>query len=189
MSSNEIAAGVIPDILNVSKTLGGGLPLAATITTDVIERQVHESGFNFYTSHVSDPLPAQVGLAVLATLDRENLVQRAGEVGAYLRDRLLELQRKYEAIGDVRGEGMLLGVELVKDRERREPALELGALGTRKCYEYGLSMNIKQRRERGSVWRIAPPLTIAYDEIDRGIEILDRALGESLDELSRSKNG
>ena len=181
--------GVTPDILNVSKTLGGGLPLAATITTDAIEQQVHDSGFNFYTSHVSDPLPAQVGLAVLATLERENLVQRAGETGAYLRDRLLELQQKYEAIGDVRGEGMLLGVELVKDRDTREPALELGALSTRKCYEYGLSMNIKQRKERGSVWRIAPPLTISYDELDRGIDILDRALGESLDELSRSKDG
>ena len=180
--------GVTPDILNVSKTLGGGLPLAATITSEKIEQQIHDSGFNFYTSHVSDPLPAQVGLAVLETLEREALVERAQTVGAYLRDRLLELQQKYEAIGDVRGEGMLLGVELVRDRESREPAPELGALSTRKCYEYGLSMNIKQRKERGSVWRIAPPLTIAYEELDRGVEILDRALGESLDQLSRKRS-
>ena len=57
--------GVVPDIMTVSKTLGGGLPLAATITTDGIENKVHERGFNYYTSHVSDPLPARVGLAVL----------------------------------------------------------------------------------------------------------------------------
>ena len=175
--------GVTPDILNLSKTLGGGLPLAATVTTDKIEQRVYERGYNFYTSHVSDPLPARVGLAVLETLEREHLIERSRTVGAYLRERLLELQQKYEVIGDIRGEGMLIGIELVKDRDSKEPAHELGLLGTRKCYEHGLSMNIKNRRECGAVWRIAPPLTIGYEQLDQGIEILDRALGESLDEL------
>ena len=172
--------GVVPDIMSVSKTMGGGLPLAATITSAKIEQDVHEKGFTFYTSHVSDPLPATVGLAVLETLRKENLVERARTTGAYLRGRLLELQERYEVIGDVRGEGMLLGVELVKDRQSRLPFHELGALTTRKCFELGLSMNIRRRPERGSVWRIAPPLTVSHDEIDRGIEILDRALRESL---------
>ena len=160
--------------------MGGGLPLAATITSAKIEQDVHEKGFTFYTSHVSDPLPATVGLAVLETLQKENLIERARTTGAYLRGRLLELQERYEVIGDVRGEGMLLGVELVKDRQSRLPFHELGALTTRKCFELGLSMNIRRRPERGSVWRIAPPLTVSHDEIDRGIEILDRALRESL---------
>ena len=172
--------GVVPDIMSVSKTMGGGLPLAATITSAKIEQDVHEKGFTFYTSHVSDPLPATVGLAVLETLRKENLVERARTTGAYLRGRLLELQERYEVIGDVRGEGMLLGVELVKDRQSRLPFHELGALTTRRCFELGLSMNIRRRPERGSVWRIAPPLTVSHDEIDRGIEILDRALRESL---------
>ncbi len=172
--------GVVPDIMSVSKTMGGGLPLAATITSAKIEQDVHEKGFTFYTSHVSDPLPATVGLAVLETLQKENLIERARTTGAYLRGRLLELQERYEVIGDVRGEGMLLGVELVKDRQSRLPFHELGALTTRKCFELGLSMNIRRRPERGSVWRIAPPLTVSHDEIDRGIEILDRALRESL---------
>ncbi len=172
--------GVVPDIMSVSKTMGGGLPLAATITSAKIEQDVHEKGFTFYTSHVSDPLPATVGLAVLETLQKENLIERARTTGAYLRGRLLELQERYEVIGDVRGEGMLLGVELVKDRQSRLPFHELGALTTRKCFELGLSMNIRRRPERGSVWRIAPPLTVSHGEIDRGIEILDRALRESL---------
>ena len=172
--------GVVPDIMSVSKTMGGGLPLAATITSAKIEQDVHEKGFTFYTSHVSDPLPATVGLAVLETLQKENLIERARTTGAYLRGRLLELQERYEVIGDVRGEGMLLGVELVKDRQSRLPFHELGALTTRKCFELGLSMNIRRRPERGSVWRIAPPLTVSHDQIDRGIEILDRALRESL---------
>ncbi|QCP54773.1 aspartate aminotransferase family protein [Trinickia violacea] len=176
--------GVLPDIMSVSKTMGGGLPLAATITTEKIEEDVHEKGFTYYTSHVSDPLPARVGLAVLDTIVKEDLIARARTTGAYLRNRLLELQARYEVIGDVRGEGMLLGIELVKDRESRLPHHPLGALTTQRCFELGLSMNIRRRPERGSVWRIAPPLTVSHDEIDRGISILDQALRESLDRLA-----
>tara|TARA_R110000787_G_scaffold181008_3_gene293123 strand:- start:58058 stop:59368 length:1311 start_codon:yes stop_codon:yes gene_type:complete len=176
--------GVTPDIMSVSKTLGGGLPLAGVITTDKIEETIHARGFNYYTSHVSDPLLAMVGLAVLDTLEDEDLLTRSKTMGAYLRGRMEDLQQKYEAIGDIRGAGMLLGIELVTNRETREPHHELGEITTKKCYEYGLSMNIKRRKERGSVWRIAPPLTISEAEIDRGIEILDRSLRESLDELA-----
>jgi 2,2-dialkylglycine decarboxylase (pyruvate) len=158
--------------------------VAGVITTDKIEEVVHERGYNFYTSHVSDPLLAQVGLAVLNTLEQEDLLARSKIIGEYLRRRLMELQQRYEAIGDIRGVGMLYGVELVKDRETRQPHHELGEVTTKKCYEYGLSMNIKRRKERGSVWRIAPPLTITEDEVDRGIEILDRSLRESLDDIS-----
>jgi len=179
--------GVTPDIMSVSKTLGGGLPLAATITTDAIEEQAHQKGYSFYTSHVSDPLPALAGLAVLETLESENLIERALETGAYLRQHLDTLQQKYEAIGEIRGQGLLLGIDLVKDRESREPDLELGDVTTRRCMELGLSMNIKRRPERGAVWRIAPPLTVTHDEIDRGVEILDQALKESMDELSSAR--
>ncbi len=177
--------GVVPDIMSVSKTMGGGLPLAATVTTPKIEQDVFEKGFTFYTSHVSDPLPATVGLAVLETIRKEQLIERARTTGAYLRSQLLALQARYEAIGDVRGEGLLLGVELVQDRASRQPYHELGARTTKKCFEFGLSMNIRRRPERGSVWRIAPPLTVSHDEIDRAIAILDRALRESLDEIAK----
>lgn len=175
----------VPDIMSVSKTLGGGVPLAAAITSDEIEQSVHDKGFTFYTSHVSDPLPAAVGLAVMATIEAEDLIARAVEKGAKLRARLEDLQQKYEAIGDVRGEGLLLGVELVKDRESRLPDHELGAITTERCFELGLSMNIRRRPERGAVWRIAPPLTVSDDEIERGVAILDQALGDSLDALAR----
>ena len=179
--------GVTPDIISVSKTMGGGLPLAAVATTPEIEEDIHRKGFTFYTSHVSDPLPATVGLAVLRTIQQENLIEKARTTGAYLRQRLQELQSRYEAIGDVRGEGMLLGVELVKDRDTREPYHALGALTTQRCYEMDLSMNIRRRPERGSVWRIAPPLTATHQEIDRGVDILDAALKASLDEISQNK--
>jgi 2,2-dialkylglycine decarboxylase (pyruvate) len=176
--------GVTPDIMSMSKTLGGGLPLAAVATTAKIEQDLHDKHFTFYTSHVSDPLGAEVGLAVLKVIAEEQLIARANEMGAYLRARLDELQQRYEVIGDVRGLGLLLGVELVRDRASRAPAHELGDLTTRKCFEKGLSMNIRRRPERGSVWRIAPPLTVSHDEIDRATAILDEALRESLDELA-----
>jgi 2,2-dialkylglycine decarboxylase (pyruvate) len=96
------------------------------------------------------------------------------------------LQQKYEVIGEVRGQGLLLGVELVEDREGRVPHHKLGAKTTERCLELGLSMNIRRRPERGSVWRIAPPLTVTTEEIDTATAILDQALGESLDALARA---
>ena len=179
---------VVPDIMTVSKTLGGGIPLASTITSDALEETAHEAGFTFYTSHISDPLPAAAGLAVLETVESEGLIARAAEMGAYLRSGLEALQQRFEVIGDIRGEGLLLGVELVKDRESRVPFHALGAITTARCYELGLSMNIRRRPERGAVWRIAPPLTVSTDEIDRALEILDQALRDGLDQVSRAKD-
>jgi 2,2-dialkylglycine decarboxylase (pyruvate) len=97
--------GMTPDVLTLSKTLGAGLPLAAALTTSEIEEEAHERGFLFYTTHVSDPLPAAVGLAVLQVLAREHLVDRARRAGERLRQGLLELQQQHECIGDVRGRG------------------------------------------------------------------------------------
>ena len=168
--------GMTPDVLTLSKTLGAGLPLAAVLTTTEIEEQAHERGFLFYTTHVSDPLPAAVGLAVLEVLARERLADRAAVAGDRLRRGLLELQGRHECIGDVRGRGLLLGVEIVADRVSRKPAPETGAAISRRCFELGLSMNIVQLPAMGGVFRIAPPLTVSNAELDLGLEILDRAI-------------
>lgn len=173
--------GIVPDMLTLSKTLGGGLPLAATVTSEAIEQDCFEKGFLYYTSHVSDPMPAEVGLAVLQVLASENLNQRSQQMGEYLKAGLLELQCRYEIIGDVRGRGLLLGVELVKDRDTRQPYPEMGAKITRRCLELGLSMNIVALAAMGSVWRIAPPLTVTQEELNQGLEILDRAIADCLD--------
>jgi 2,2-dialkylglycine decarboxylase (pyruvate) len=174
---------VTPDILTVSKTLGGGMPLAGVITNDEVEEVCHRRGFAFYTSHVSDPLPSCVGLAVLEIIEQEQLLQRSQEMGAYLALRLKELQSRHEEIGDLRGMGLLMGVELVKDRETRAPHHELGALTTQRCLQLGLSMNIRRRPERGSVWRIAPPLTVTTADVDLAMTIFDQALAETRDVL------
>ena len=120
-----------------------------------------EKGFLHVTSHVSDPLPAAVGRAVVRTVLAEDLGARAVTMGARLRAGLEELQRRHEPIGDVRGVGLMLGVDLVSDRETREPDTAYGSAVTERCLELGLNVNIVKFAGLGSVLRIAPPLTIA----------------------------
>lgn len=168
--------GVVPDVMTLSKTLGAGLPLAAVLTTAEIEERCHERGFLFYTTHVSDPLPAAVGLKVIEIVERDGLVERARVAGARLEAGLRALQSDFECIGDVRGRGLLLGLELVKDRSTREAAPELGAAITGECMRVGLSMNIVQLPGMGGVFRIAPPLTVSDDEIDLGLDLLRKAI-------------
>ena len=168
--------GVVPDILTLSKTIGAGLPLAAVVTSAEIEERCHERGYLFFTTHVADPLPAAVGITVLDVIARDGLVARADELGQYLYKGLLELQEKHACIGDVRGRGLLRGIELVTDRETKTPAEALGRRVTDECLVFGLHLNIVQLRGMGGVIRIAPPLTVSPDELDLGIAILDQAL-------------
>lgn len=168
--------GVTPDILTLSKTLGAGLPLAAVLTSAAIERAAFERGYLFYTTHVSDPLPAAVGAKVVEIIVRDGLVARAASAGAWLKDGLRALQDQHECVGDVRGRGLLLGMEIVKDRETFAPDHERGARITARCLELGLSMNIVQREGMGGVFRIAPPLTVTDAELEQGLAILGEAI-------------
>ena len=169
--------GVVPDILTLSKTLGAGLPLAAVMTSEAIEDECHARGFLFYTTHVSDPLPAAVGLKVLEVVQRDRLVERARVAGQRLESGLRALQESVDCIGDVRGRGLLLGIEIVKSKAGKEAASDLGVAITRECMKLGLSMNIVQLPGMGGVFRIAPPLTVSDEEIDLGLDLLKRAIG------------
>jgi 2,2-dialkylglycine decarboxylase (pyruvate) len=178
--------GVVPDFLTLSKTLGGGIPLSAVVTTSAIEEVCHERGFLFYTTHVSDPLPAAVGLKVLEIVERDGLVQRAAQIGRRLETGLRALQERFDCIGDVRGRGLLLGVEIVQDRESKAPAPALGARISRRCMELGLSMNIVQLPSLAGVFRIAPPLTVSNDEVDLGLDLLSRAIADAMSDMSQA---
>ncbi|MGW0503510.1 aspartate aminotransferase family protein [Micromonospora sp. NPDC003241] len=168
--------GVAPDILTLSKTLGAGLPVAAVVTSAEIEQVCHERGFLFYTTHVSDPLAAAVALTVLDVIAREDLVRRAAQLGEQLTERLQTLRNEHEVVGDVRGRGLLQGIELVTDKMSRTPADALGARVTSACLDRGLHMNIVQLPGMGGIFRIAPPLTISDDDLHAGLDILDAAL-------------
>lgn len=170
----------IPDFLTLSKTLGGGLPLAATITSQQIEEDCFSKGFIYVTSHISDPLPAKVGLAMIEILIHEKMAENAQQQGIYLKEQLLELQQKHECIGDVRGRGLLLGMEIVKNRASKEADIDLGHRISDTCLKMGLSMNIVRVKGMAGIFRIAPPLSITREEIEEGVEILDKAIQESM---------
>ncbi|MCF7547840.1 aspartate aminotransferase family protein [Pseudonocardia sp. WMMC193] len=171
--------GVVPDILTLSKTLGAGLPLSAVLTSADVEERAHERGFLFLTTHGNDPLVAAVGLTVLDVLVRDRLDLRARELGARLRAGLDELAARHPVIGDVRGRGLLVGLELVPSGAWAD-ADALGAAVTRRCAELGLHMNIVQLPGMGGTFRIAPPLTASEAEIDRGVALLDQALADTI---------
>ncbi len=172
--------GVTPDILTLSKTLGAGLPVASVTTTAEIEEACHDRGFLFFTTHVSDPLAAVVALTVLRVIERDGLVEQAAIRGKQLGDRLADLRDRFEVVGDVRGRGLLQGIELVTDKQSKTPADALGAAVTTACLERGLHMNIVQLPGMGGVFRIAPPLTISEGELDQGIDVLERSLESTL---------
>jgi 2,2-dialkylglycine decarboxylase (pyruvate) len=173
--------GVVPDFLTLSKTLGGGLPLAATLTTDAIEEDCVARGLAHNTSHVADPLPAAAGLAGIDVIAADGLVERAAVLGAHLEARLRGLLDRHACVGDVRGRGLLAGVELVRDRTTREPAAGLAAAAVREAYGLGLSVHPIPTGPTAHCFRIAPPLTATPDEIDRAVDLLDAALARSPD--------
>lgn len=165
--------GVVPDILTLSKTLGAGLPLAATITSAEIEQTAHDRGFLFFTTHVSDPLVAAVGNTVLDVLERDRLDERATAAGKLLREGLRDIARRHAVVGDIRGRGLLQGLELVEPGDPDAGADRLGAAVTRRCFELGLHMNVVQLPGMGGTFRIAPPLTASDAELVLGLEILE----------------
>jgi 2,2-dialkylglycine decarboxylase (pyruvate) len=169
---------VVPDFLTLSKTLGGGVPISATLTSAQIEQSCFERGFIHVTSHVSDPMPAAAAEAVLDVVLGEDLAAAARKQGQRLVDGLRDIQGRHEAVGDVRGMGLLCGVELVENRDTRAPADTLGHAVTDECLRCGLSINLVRGQTAGSAncLRLAPPLTISDDEIDLGLTILDEAL-------------
>ncbi|MDV2967521.1 aspartate aminotransferase family protein [Nitratireductor aquimarinus] len=162
-----------PDIIVFGKGLGGGLPISAAVGPEAIMN--HASAFSFQTLH-GNPVCAAAGLAVLDTIKRENLVANAARVGDTMLTALRDLQAKHELIGNVRGHGLALGVELVSDRNARTPAIEQTALVVYRAFQLGLV--IYYVGINSNVLEFTPPLTMSEDEALRGIAILDQALGD-----------
>jgi 2,2-dialkylglycine decarboxylase (pyruvate) len=166
--------GVVPDVLTISKHFGGGISISAVVTSEEIEERAIAGGFSYAHSHSNDPLACAAALATLETIEEERLAERALEIGARLRASLEELRARHDAIGDVRGRGILQGIELV--RADGSPAVELGEPIRRACLREGLLFSV---RRGGSVIRFVPPFSTTTEQIDRAAEILDTALSEA----------
>ena len=165
--------GVVPDIFTISKHFGGGIAISAAITTDEIEEQAVATGLVVAHSHSNDPLTCHAAIASLDIILEENLVDVAQRIGAYWQAHLLRLQERHELIGDVRGRGLLQGIEFVTDRDTREPACAQGQQIGRQLLENGLIVSI---RRQGSVLRFVPPFTTTEAQMDLAADILDHAI-------------
>ena len=163
--------GVVPDLLTVSKHLGGGLAISAVVTSEEIESAALDGGFSYGHSHSNDPLACAAAIAVIHAIEEEGLVERASELGSHLRARLEELRLEHSIVGDLRGRGILQGLELV--REDGSPATEAGPEVQRRCREAGLLFSV---RRSGSVIRLVPPFSSTPEQIDDACEILASAL-------------
>ena len=165
--------GVVPDIVTMAKHLGGGIAISAVSTTAAIEDKVVNEGFVATHSHSNDPLPCAAGVASIEVVVEEDVPAKARAIGAYFRGHLEALVQRYEMIGDVRGRGMLQGIELVKSRQTKEPATADGEAIAKRCFADGLIFSV---RRGGSVLRFVPPATTTESQIDRAAEILGNAL-------------
>lgn len=174
---------IVPDILALSKTLGCGLPLASVSTTAKVEQGCREAGFLWLSTHINDPLPAAVGDKVLEIVERDDICQRACERGSQLREGLLKLQQKYWCIGDVRGRGLLQGIEIISDATTKSPGPDLGQAVSDQAMERGLSCNVVNLPGMGGVFRLAPPVTVSAEEIEEGLQILDDSFAYILNGL------
>ena len=175
---------VVPDVLTVAKGLTGAyVPLGAAIAREPLGDHFKDHFFNHGATYAGHALACATALRVLRIYQEDGLVERSAELGEYLLDRARELQERHPCVGDVRGLGLFVGLELVKDRETREPIQPLRARVTKapnpkaelacKLGELGMMC---MTANPGNVVAMAPPLIVTRDEIDEGIAKMDEAL-------------
>ena len=163
--------GVIPDMIVLGKSLGGGiLPIAAAI----VRRDLDVCGdfaIGHYT-HEKNPVTARAALTTIGIIEEEGLVARAAVLGEHAMGRMRDLMGRSAIVGDVRGRGLLFGVEIVTDTETRAPGNELAEKIYYRCLDAGLSFKISM----GCVLTLSPPLVIARADLDRALDIVEEAV-------------
>lgn len=168
--------GMVPDIMTVSKHFGAGLPISAVCTSAEIADKATAAGYFATRSHAADPILCAAGVASIDIIVEEDLVARAAAIEDRIRGALTAMAKTHFCIGDIRGRGVLFGVELVKDRASREPANDLAQEVVRRCQEHGLLVQARGSHGRTNVIRLVPPMVCTDAEIDEGMAILGEAL-------------
>ncbi len=162
--------GVVPDIVTIGKPIGNGHPMGAVITTPEVAR-AFRNGMEYFNTFGGNPVSCSVGLAVLDVIRDERLVANADLIGRHLLVGLRELAGRHDVVGDVRGRGLFLGVDLVKDRESRTPAPDVAAQVVEGLL--GHRILISSDGPANNVLKIKPPMVLTVSEADRVIEALD----------------
>jgi 4-aminobutyrate aminotransferase len=164
---------VVPDILVMGKALGGGiLPIAATLCRPELDLG-GDYAFGHYT-HEKNPVTARAALTTIEIIEDEGLVEQAATVGRHALERLAEMKSRRRLIGDIRGRGLLLGIELVLDRDSKEAADEMAETVLYRALDLGLSF----KTTMGNVLTLTPPLVTTQAQMDHALEIIDQVLGE-----------
>ena len=166
---------VVPDIVVLGKPIGNGFPLAAVITTAEIARSFN-NGMEFFTTFGGNPVACAAGLAVLNVLEDERLQEQALRVGNYLKKALHTLQEQHALIGDVRGSGLFLGIDLVLDRAKRVPATAQAAYVVNRLRECGILTGTDGPHH--NVIKLRPPLIVSEGDADVFMETLHTVVGE-----------
>jgi 4-aminobutyrate aminotransferase-like enzyme len=171
---------VVPDIITTSKTLGGGTPLCGVTTTREIADRAAELGFHQSSSHTDDPFLCAIGLANIEILERERLVENVAEEGAYLKGELDELARRYEIVGDARGLGLMLGIEIVTDKASKTPSPLHATAISQYCRDNGLLLGHRPTGAvSGNVIRVLPPFILQRAETDRALSIIEAGIQDA----------
>lgn len=165
-------AGVIPDIMVLAKSLGGGMPLGAVVGKAEIMDAPGVGGIG--GTFGGNPVACRAALAVLDLFERDNLVDRARQIGSRVSDRFKSMQQRYDLIGDVRGLGAMVAMELVKDRTSKEPAPEATAEIIHRCHDAGLI--VIKAGLYDNVIRVLVPLAVTDKQLQEGLDILEREL-------------
>jgi 4-aminobutyrate aminotransferase-like enzyme len=168
--------GVVPDIVVMGKPMGNGHPIGAVVTTPAIAASFN-NGMEYFSTFGGNPVSCAIGLAVLDVIQDEGLQDRALHVGEHLRQGVRELASHYAIIGDVRGLGLFVGVELVCDRTTLAPAPEATTYVCNRLSELGVLVSVDGPRR--NVLKIKPPLVFSDANVSRFVETLDRVLGEA----------
>lgn len=164
--------GVVPDLITTAKSLAGGLPLAAvTGRTDLMEA-VHPGGLG--GTYGGNPLSCVAALAVLDTIEKDGLLERARQVGEQMMARLSDLRRRYRVVGDVRGRGAMVAMELVTDREAKTPAKAVATRLVEECYKQGVI--VLKAGTYDNVIRLLPPLMISEGLLSEAFDVLEKGL-------------
>lgn len=169
--------GVVPDIVTLGKPIGNGHPLAAVITTPEIAESF-ATGMEFFSTTGGNPVSCAAGMAVLDIIEEEDLQKNAREVGTYLVNKLKDLQKQYRLIGDVRGTGLFIGVELVLDDETLTPATLQASYVVNRMRELGVLLSTDG--VFSNVLKIKPPMVFSTDNADFLVATLERVLQEDL---------
>lgn len=149
-----------------------GLPMGAVVTTpEIAQTLAQKLHFNTFGGN---PVCSAGGRAVLRAIDQDRLQENSQHVGTYLLQRLAELQEKHDIIGDVRGKGLMVGVELVKDKKGKQPAIEETSQVFESCKDRGVLLG--KGGLYGNVFRIKPPMCISKEDVDFLIHTMDESI-------------